>query len=213
MKKRYHIISIAIIAFVVVVFTSCSKVDDVKDLIGSSGMSMKVDGANWKSSMTTLFTEEHETSDMGEYYLVYISGSRIIEKNSATEDDLAESMGLYINIPASKFRNPKGTYPIIIKETEVSHAWGVFGSSTDIRDATTYVSGDPQDRDKAVGMLEITGFEIGSQSVLGQGTNTEGYTKLSGNFQLEVYPMVGTGSKLKITEGKFNLSGAISIDW
>lgn len=213
MKTKHYIIPLLLSVVLFVSLSSCSKDEDDNGLSGNSGMTMKVDGTEWKSAMTTLFAEEHETSGMGEYRLVYIGGSRIIEKNSATEDDLVESLGLYINIPASKFRAPKGTYPIIVKETELSHAWGIFSSSTDIRDATLYVSGDPEDQDKRVGTLEITAFEIGNQSVFGQGTQVEGYTKLSGNFQLEVYPMVGTGSKLKLTEGKFNLTSGIGIDF
>lgn len=213
MKTKHYIIPLLLTVVFFISLSSCSKDKDDDALSGNAGMTMKVDGAEWKSAMTTLFAEEHETSGMGEYHLVYIGGSRIIEKNSATEDDLVESLGLYINIPASKFRDPKGTYPIIVKETELSHAWGIFNSSTDIRDATLYVSGDPQDHDKSVGMLEITAFEIGNQSVFGQGTDVEGYTKLSGNFQLEVYPTLGTGSKLKLTEGKFNLTSGIGIDF
>lgn len=213
MKTKNYIIPLLLTIVLGISLSSCSKDPKDSPALGNAGMTMKVDGAEWKATMTTLFTEEHETNGMGEYHLVYIGGYRIIEKNSATEDDLTETLGLYINIPTSKFRNPKGTYPIVIKETEISHAWGLFSKSTNIQEGVMYVSGDPKNRDKSVGTLEITGFEIGNQSVLGQGTDTEGYTKLSGNFQLEMYPALGTGGQLKITEGKFNMSGAIGFGW
>jgi hypothetical protein len=95
----------------------------------------------------------------------------------------------------------------------MGHAWGIFGSSTDLQDATTYVSGDPNNKKQVVGKLEITGFEIGNQNILGHQSDKEGYTKLSGNFELDVYPINGAGSKLKITEGKFNLTGAMNFGW
>lgn len=212
MNNNNNFIPIILLFFALLCFSACSK-DNDNGLSRNAGMSMKLDGKEWQASMTTLFTEEHETSQLGEYYYVYLSGSRIIEKNSNTEDDLVETIGLYINIPASKFRNPKGTYPIILEESEMGHAWGIFGSSTDLRDATTYVSGDPNNKKQVVGNLEITGFEIGGQSILGHTSDTEGYTKLSGNFHLDVFPMNGAGSKLKITEGEFNLSGAMNIGW
>jgi len=178
-----------------------------KGLSPKTGMSMKVDGVEWKVTMTTLFTKEHQT-DQGKYYYVYLSGSRVVGESCDPEEDFVETMGLYINIPASKFRNPKGTYPTIIKESELGHLWCVFTSSTELRDASIYVSGSCDTIVKSTVTLEITGFEIGSQSIFGRCTNTQGYTKLSGNFQLDIFPMDGSGSKLKITEGKFNLSDA-----
>jgi len=178
-----------------------------KVLSPKAGMSMKVDGVDWKVTMTTLFTKEHET-DQGKYYYVYLSGSRIIDKSSNPKEDLVETMGLYINIPASKLRNPKVTYPIIVEESELGHLWCVFASSTKLRDATIYVSGGPDNLAQSAVTLEITGFEIGNQRVFGRGSDSQGYTKLSGNFQLDIFPMDGSGSKLKITEGKFNLSDA-----
>lgn len=215
MKNNYYILPVLLLAFTFMIFTSCSKSDDDINPIAASNakLSMKVDGEAWTAVMTTLFTEEHETSELGKYYLVYMNGSRIIEKNSQTEDDLVETIGFYINIPANKFKNPKGTYPIILDETEMGHAWGVFGSSTDLRDATTYISGNPDASEQSVGSLEITDFETGATHVLGHATGAEGYTKLTGNFKLDVFPMTGAGSKLKITEGTFNLTDAISISW
>jgi len=211
--RNNNYIAIILLLFVSLGFSACSKEEDKGLSSKDAGLSMNVDGREWRATITTLFTEQHETSQLGEYYYVYLSASRIIEKNSNTEDDLAETIGLYINIPASKFRNPKGTYPIILEESEMGHAWGIFGSSTDIRDATTYVSGDPNNKKQVVGRLEITDFEIGNQNIFGHVSDSEGYTNLSGSFELDVYPINGDGSKLKITEGKFNLTGAMNFGW
>lgn len=188
---------------------SCSKNNDDDSLgagLGRSTLTMKVNGEEWNSSMSMLLSEEEGNSEQGDYRHVVVNGHRIIDKNSATEDDLAETIALYIAIPEDKFRNPRGKYPIILKEDQVGYAWSVFGTSTDLRDTTTYVSGDPNSPRQAVGSLEITGFEIGEQMIMGHSSGQEGYTMLSGTFHLDVYPLGGSGDKLKITDGKFNIS-------
>ncbi len=188
---------------------SCSgSSDDIPagDVLGNSTLTMKVNGEQWNSALSLLITEEQENSQQGKYRYVSLSGNRIIDKNSATEDDLVETIGLYIAIPESKFKNPIGSYPIILKESQAGYAWGVFGSSTNLRDATTYVSGDPNNVGHSVGNLEITKYEIGEQMILGHPTGQEGYKMLSGTFYLNVYPINGTGDKLKIEDGKFTIS-------
>jgi hypothetical protein len=209
MNNNKYSIPTILLFFALLVFSACSKDKDNIDLSRNAGMTMKLDGKEWQATMTTLLTEEHETSQLGNFYTVYLNGTKIIEKNSNTEDDLVETLGLYINIPASKFRNPKGTYPIILEESKIEHAWGIFVGRDD--HATTYVSGDPNNENQVVGKLEITDFEIGNQSVFGYISEDESYTKLSGKFQLNVYPLKGTGSKLEITEGKFDLSGFMNF--
>lgn len=193
---------------------SCSKNnndDSPGGSLGNSTLTMKVNGENWNSFLSTLFTEEEGNSEQGDFRYVSVGGSRIIEKSSATEDDLAETITLFIAIPESKFRNPKGTYPIILKDFQVGYAWSIFGSSTDLRDTTTYVSGDANNPEEPVGTLEITGFKIGEQTVLGHPSGKEGYTQLSGTFNLDVYPLGGVGERLKITDGKFNISAGLDF--
>ena len=81
-------------------FSACSKKSDIDgDTSGKSGVTMTVNGAPWNSWMTTLFTEKHESSSYGEYYLISLVGTGIIEKNSVTEDDLSESITIGIAIP------------------------------------------------------------------------------------------------------------------
>lgn len=211
MKKSVNNLTrlcLMVLAFVTL-STSCSK-EGIGDngLSGKSGLSMKVDGESWDSWMTTMFTEKHESSEHREYYLVSLVGSRVIENNSATEDDFAESITMMIAIPASEFQNPKGTYPIVWEsDVALNQAWAVFGTSTDIRDATTY---GPSPSGQS-GTIEITGFETGQQTILGQPTGLEGYTKLSGTFRMELLPLEKTGNTLKITEGTFNLKGGMEI--
>src|SRR3546814_6322563 len=160
-RNGNNLVCLCLMALAFITLSACSK-DNVGDnsLSGKSGLSMKVDGASWDSWMTTMFTEKHESSERGEYYLISLVGSRVIEKNSATEDDLAESITVIIAVPVSKFRNPKGTYPIVWEsDVDLNQAWAVFGTSTDIRDATTFA---PSPSGQS-GTVEITGFETGQQ--------------------------------------------------
>lgn len=211
-KNKYRLVCLCLIALTFLVSFSCSKEtkpDD--DNPGVSAIKMNVNGAQWNSMMTTLITEEKEESDFGKYYLVSLMGNRVIEKNSATEDDLAESITFFIAIPASKFKNPKGSYPIVWQNDAVlNESSAVFGTSTDLRDALTYVA-SPNGKS---GAIEITGFETGPQQIMGHPTGTDGYVKLSGTFHATLEPLKGTGSgtPLKITDGTFNLKAGINVD-
>ncbi len=208
-KNNYKLICLYLMVFAFVGLSACSK-DSGTAKAKKSGISMKVNGEPWSSAMTTLFTEEHENDENQKYYLVSMMGTRIIEKNSTTEDDGAESITLYIAIPASKFQNPKGVYPIVWQpEAAINEATAVFGTSTDIRDATTYA---PATSGQS-GTIEISGFEIGQQQVMGHPTGTEGYVKLSGVFKMDLSPLerTGNGGSLKITDGQFNLAGGMQV--
>lgn len=217
MLRNIYKKSSAVILFLLMIFLlpSCSKNDNdaLGDRLGKTSLKMKVNSEEWNSTMNLLVTEEQESGEQEKYRYVYISGQRIIKKNSSAADDLVETIGLYINIPESKFNNPKGVYPIILKETKMGHAWSIFGSSTDLRDTTTYVSGESKTPEQAVGNLEITDFKIGEQNIFGHSTGKLGYTQLSGNFYLDVYALDGTSSSLKITEGKFNISDSFDLSF
>lgn len=212
LKYTHRLLFICFITIGVSNLISCSK-DKVKaddDVISKAGITMKVNGENWESSMTTLLSEEQEKDEFGEYHFVSIVGSRVINKNSQTEDDMAESVTMFIAIPASKFRNPKGTYPVVWESAaKLSQSTAIFASASTLLDAETYV---PAQKGQS-GTVEITGFEIGDQKVMGHPTGTEGYTKLSGTFSMDLRPLnnVDSGKPLKITEGKFNLSGGLGF--
>src|SRR3546814_16906603 len=81
---------------------------------------MKVDGDQWKATTTTLVTKGNGSSEADDYHLVLISGVR------GNNNGLAESLSLYINIPANKLKNPNGTYSIAIDEEEKNHSWAVL---------------------------------------------------------------------------------------
>lgn len=211
MKKNNYFTAIVLLLIASLSFAGCSK-DDGDPPIGGKSFTMKVNGESWAAYLTTLFTEEHENATDGKFYYVLISGTWATDESYGEVDDAhAEAMGIYVLIPASKFRNPKGTYSI--RREEIGGAWALFSTSTNIRDAATYASIDPNSPERSLGTLEITGFEIGIQSVLGQATGVEGYTKLSGNFQMELFPVETNTGKLNITEGKFDLTSGMGFDF
>lgn len=187
---------------------SCSKDDDSNGPKIDSGLSMKVDGKPWGTTINTLFTEEHESSDFGEYYIVTIGGQSIDVKDS--EEDVS-SFHMYIAIPKSKFKNPKGTYSVR-KESEISfvQATASFVVSTSTHQLY-YASYNPDLPEGTVGTVEITGFETGIQTVVGHSTGTEGYTRLSGTFKMDLFS--NEVAPVKITEGKFNLKSGIGFDF
>lgn len=205
MKTTTYFIPIILFLFAALA-SSCNKDDDPGKQEVNSSFTMKINGAPWGAYLTSLYTEEHENDDYGKYYHVMISGTWA----SGDDDNAsAEAMGMYVLIPADKFRNPKGIYRI--RKEELGSTWAIFSASTNIRDASTYASVDPTNPEKDLGTLEITGFEIGLQSVLGQSTGTEGYTRLSGKFQMELFPVENSTDKLSITEGKFDLTSGMGI--
>lgn len=212
LKNTYRVLFVCFIAIVVTNLLSCSKdkveVDD--DSKNKSGITMKVNGESWESSITTLLSEEQEKDELGEYHFVTVMGSRVINKNSSTEDDLAESITMFIAIPVSKFKNPKGTYPVVWESSaKLNQSTAIFASASTVLDADTYV---PSQQGQS-GMVEITGFEIGDQKVMGHPTGTQGYIKLSGTFSMNLKPLYDgeKGKPVKITEGKFNLSGGLGF--
>src|SRR3546814_21093775 len=116
---------------------SCSKDTDLDDgpESGKGGITMKVDGDQRKATTTTLVTKGNGSSEADDYHLVLISGVR------GNNNGLADSLSLYINIPANKFKNPKGTYSVAIDKEETDHSWAVLtiGAGTD--QLTIYLSG------------------------------------------------------------------------
>lgn len=209
-KNKYELVCKCLMVLVFLVFSACSKDKDGNNTLDKSGIKMQVNGEQWNSMMTTLITEEKEESEVGKYYLVSLMGSRIIEKNSATEDDLAESITFIIAIPASKFKSPKGSYPIVWQSDAIlNEGTAIFGTSTDIRDALTYTA-SPTGQS---GSIEIVSFEIGPQLIMGYPTGSDGYVKLSGTFRAELAPLkgTGTGNLLKITNGTFDVKAGINL--
>ncbi|HLW62287.1 MAG TPA: hypothetical protein VKY33_02700 [Flavobacterium sp.] len=202
----YRNAGILLSIFMVVFASSCSGNDDSNPFGEEASFSMKVNGENWSSSITTLFTEEEYNNGEG-YYFVYIGGSKIMDMENPTGNDTTESMAIYIAIPFSKAQNPKGTYPII-RESDVTlnQAQAIFMSNTDGQQNIYTITNPGQS-----GTVEITGFEFGEQTIMGEPTGAQGYTKLSGNFQVELNSIADDTDKLIITNGKFNLSSGLGF--
>lgn len=189
-------------------FLGCSKDDTGKDANVKSSLTMKVDGKPWGTTINNLFTEEHESSEFGEYYVVLVGGQSLDVEDS--EEDVS-SFNMYIAIPKSRFKNPKGTYTVR-KESEIG--FGEVSASFVVSTSEHqlyYASYNPELPTETVGTVEITGFETGIQTVVGHSTGTEGYTKLSGTFKMDLYS--GEVPPVKITEGKFNLKSGIGFDF
>src|SRR5690606_2889075 len=91
---------------------------------GKGGITMKVDGDSWKSTTTTLVTKEVESDVAGKYHAVLLSGL------GGSDDGQSETLTVHINIPANKFKNPKGTYSVAIDEEETDHFWALFSRIT-----------------------------------------------------------------------------------
>ncbi|HZH55024.1 MAG TPA: hypothetical protein VFD72_05185, partial [Sphingobacteriaceae bacterium] len=92
--------------------SSCGKdSDDLDPEVTDSALSMKIDGKSWGSTVHTLFTDEMEHEQFGEYFHVMVAGQKLSTNDS--EDDVS-GLNLYIIVPKSKFNNPKGTYRLMM---------------------------------------------------------------------------------------------------
>lgn len=200
MKKQTLLILFTIVT-IGLIGCSKGKKGDIDDLELAPGLTMKVDGVAWVPTMTTLFTEDFSSVEDGGQYRVLISGVRTIEYNKENVDDDVESLTMYVTIPVSKFKNPKGSYPIMIDVAKSNHSWASFSG---LKASELFVSYDPGDKNKSVGTLEIKGFEIGEQKILGQNTGKEGYVKLSGSFSFKLTTLSGSHS-VNISAGEFDL--------
>lgn len=212
-KNKYKWMSLCLIALALIFITAgCSKDKDGDDDVPEkSSISMKVNETAWGTTINTLFTESDSHSEYGEFYRVLVGGQHI---DSEGGEEGVTALNMYIFIPKSKFSNPKGTYRFMKEqEARLGDATAVFtdaGAQANI----WYASYDPGNSTQSVGSLEITDFEIGQQIVVGQQSGIEGYTKLSGTFKLDMYPIqADPGPTLKITEGKFNLRSGIGFDF
>lgn len=192
--------------------SACSKNNNADEigLTDNTGITMKVDGETWGTTINNLFTEEHEYEG-DDYYLVLVGGQRITPGGG--EDDVS-ALNMHIAIPKSRLNSPKGTYPLLKdSEANIGQATASYIVSTEAGQ-TWYASYNPANPTQAVGTVEITGFEVGEQIVAGHKTGKMGYTKLSGTFKMDVYPIQeNEASVVKISEGKFNLKSAIGFDF
>lgn len=184
--------------------SACSKEDDpTPEVSGDSMLTMKIDGQAWNATATAMWTERDE-DDSGEFYHVAIGAHR----EDGRGEDFADVIQMYMIVPASDFQNPKGRYPISLRPVGMrDHATAVFASTGD-----TWVSRHLADNTQAVGFMEITDYKIGEQNVAGQPSGIQGYTRLSGTFNVDLMSTNNpSGPTLKITDGKFNVQVGIMI--
>ena len=208
MKNKKYMNRFLFLCTMAITFSALSACSGGSDSDGnstkSSGITMEINGEGWSSGTTTLFSEPKENDEFGAYHLVSIMGTQVISNNGETGDGVAESVTIYIAIPGSKFTNPKGTYPVVWQNSsKLNESSALFATATSLRDAEMYA---PSESGHS-GTVEITGFEIGEQKVMGYSTGNQGYIKLSGSFKMDLKPVDATGSRtsLKITKGTFNL--------
>lgn len=185
-------------------FVACSN-DDGPVQDKKSKFTMKVDGKEWTSSVYNQFTEKYNNDKFGTYYVVTIGGQQLKEASTTSS-----AITLYVAIPESKFNNPKGSYNLRReKDMGMGDATALYIVSSETGQ-TWYGSVNPAKPTEIVGKLEINGFEIGQQKMGGQ-LGTEGYTKLSGTFKLDVYSPDDSGSPVRITDGEFNLDNLMGF--
>lgn len=205
--KNYRIISY-LFTLVLFIGLACSSDDNTMDddgiLPGASSFSMKLDGELWKADETQIITiggpEWWEEEDE-EIYLVTISATKYLDNTN--DPDNSEVFGITIVVPVDKFNDPKGIYnaPPPDAMNEVGYSWGNFISSTN---TITYISIDPSDELRVVGNTRVTGFEIGSQFMFG-----EGYVGLAGTFEYELFGLDANSENIisiKATEGSFQIA-------
>lgn len=205
--KRYRLTSL-LLTLVLLVGVACSSDDDSNDeggiLPGNSSFTMKLDGQSWSADEVHIITmggPEWWGEEDDELYFVTISATKYLDGNIDSEN--AEVFGITIVVPKDKFTNPKDIYtaPPPDAMNEAGYSWGNFISSTN---NTTLISIDPTDEFRNVGNTQITGFEIGNSSILG-----EGYVSLSGTFEYELFGYdVNTEGRIsrEATEGHFNIT-------
>lgn len=194
------------LAFFLFIFIAACSDDDDNDSSNpfSSGntFSMKIDGSHWVSNFSTLDTELIDDIPGEEYYYVYIGGT-IVEEVDALP---IETMAIYLGIPESRFNNPMGSYSLTDNiNTELNHASAIYVSSRNDIYKTYIVT------EQSTGSVEVTGFEIGEQTFMGQSTGEIGYTKLSGKFNLELIAPDDPSDKIIITDGQFNFTSNLDF--
>lgn len=185
--------------FLFIFIAACSDDDNDASNPFSSGntFSMKIDGSHWVSNFSSLNTEKIEDFPGEDYYYVYIGGTIVQEVDELP----TETIAIYLGIPESRFNNPMGSYSLTDNiDTELNHATAAYVySNNDIYKAYVVT-------EQSTGSVEITGFEIGDQTIMGQPTGEIGYTKLSGKFNLELIAPDDPSDKIIITDGQFNFT-------
>ncbi|WP_257657613.1 hypothetical protein [Parapedobacter lycopersici] len=215
------------LCLVAIVLVSCSKDENNCDpedkespcyagVTTSQYFKMEIAGAEWKATNTPghLFFIESPVMEIDEhtgvpFYYVELVGLTGSDPNGIT---------IQLHLPADKFSNPKGTYPIIadvrkLNTAGVSSAWVYAVNGT----PDQYVSVFPESMDDDTpllpdaGMVTITDFEVGNDNDDG---NQKRLYRIKGTFSaptiygLDV-PNGFNGNTESISSGEFNLINAL----
>ena len=197
-----------------VVIASCKKDNsNGMDFGSKSTVSMSVNDKAWKAKMAFLVAVPPEESD-DDFYFVGISGAEVDVVSGDSFED-TEGLNIYIAIPKSKFRNPKGTYNFVSEESmNIDYqAYAMFIQSSGQENIDMYVTVGSEG---SQGTLKIDGFKIGkSKSIYGYTGEYETYTQLSGTFSMTLTQVITqegqTPKTLKITNGKFNVYDGLNL--
>ena len=197
-----------IFTLVIFIGLACSSDDNVVDednlINGNSSFTVNLDNEQWSADMvyiTTTGGPDFWEEDDDRFYFVTISAIKFLGDFEDSEN--AEFFNITFIVPEHKFSDPKGTYLAPPPETsdEAGYSVGHYATTTD---NISFISIDPLDDSRFVGKTNITGFEIGSQTLLG-----EGYVSLSGTFEYELFGWeANTGEFIKkeAKEGSFQIT-------
>lgn len=193
-------------------FFSCSNDEDSGDVNtnGNPSISMKVNGKSWESTTYAMNTEQRETEEIGDYYLVSISGQQVDVENKGN----SSSLNLFLVVPIADFNNPKGEYPLLAEnEAKAGDAIAHFFQSNEGEDEI-YESMEPSNPKTIVGKVQLNEYKVGELTVGGHSTGRMGYTALSGTFEMNLHPLgKRTNSSLQVTEGRFKLKSSAGVDF
>lgn len=188
---------------------SCGKDDDELNL-GGAGITMTVDGQEWKSLAAHVNSVTYDGDDT---HVVNIVGTKASMDDENFEE--AEGFSLVLAIPASKFNNPAGTYEIGagMGDEDSQHAAIAYFNRHENGKFTHYTSFDPEDGSKTMGTITIEKFKIGEQKFLGESLGM-GYTELSGTFSVTLNSYLEGEAdvrSIEIKNGRFNLKSGLGL--
>lgn len=220
--KKYTSLSLPIL----IIFTllSCTKDKDNCDPedkespcyvgpVNDQYLSMKVDGAFWEASgpahlFFVEFPNPETDTDTGEvYYRISIVGLEG-ELNGVT---------VGIQLPADKFLDPRGSYPIFSDPRKATlagvasvHVYGLNGTQGEFTSMFPESINDDEPMRPDSGTLTITDFELGNSENPGMQNRLYSVTGTFATSTVYGFDINGfNGQTRSIAEGKFHLINAL----
>lgn len=221
MRKNTYLLVPIILIFTLL---SCSKDKDSCDPedkespcyagpVNDQYLSMKIDGTFWEASGPThlFFVEspnmEVDTETGVAYYTMAFVGLQG-ELNGIT-------VGL--NLPADKFSDPRGSYPIFADPRKVMyagmasvHLYGLYGNQGEFTSMFPESIDDDEPMRPDSGILTITDFELGNSETPGMQNRLYSVTGTFSTSTVYGFDLNGfNGRTQSIGEGKFKLINAL----